>query len=177
MKDLKSEDYEKLGKAFWDAYTKYGFGNINKAEIDFSIYEILCRLNIVDDASSTKMISYQLQTTPQFIKKCKEYRLYSGNIDDNTIKAQVVELVKCACIEKNKIVMMNNIVFPLYLKTLSLKSGSTFNIEVKADVVKFDVPTFLQILSCIGIEIKITEIPDGASAEEVLNTVKEFLKK
>ena len=47
----------------------------------------------------------------------------------------------------------------------------------KADVVKFDVPTFLQILSCVGIDIKITEIPDGASAEEVLNTVKEFLKK
>ena len=154
----KEIDYEALGKELWKLYSEKGFAIKNKSDTDAEIYEILCKLGIIDDTQSALIIGRKLNTTESSIKKIKEDRFYKHKIDDETLKKQVKEIFQSDQIKigkgNDKITFtVVNIAAKLYIEEILHNSKQNYDYTNNPNNISMSIETFVYIAEQIGCDL------------------------
>ena len=163
----KEIDYKELGKEFWKFYSKKGFAIKNKSDADAEIYEILCKLGIIDDTKSALLIGRKLNTTESSIKKIKEDRFFKHKIKDEILKEQVKEIFQSNQIKVSKgsdkiTFTIANIAAKLYIEELLHNSKKNYDYTNSPNNISMSIETFVYIAEQIGCDL-------NAGLKKILN--------
>ena len=151
-------DYKELGKEFWKFYSKKGFAIKNKSDVDAEIYEILCKLCIIDDTKSALLIGRNLNTTESSIKKIKEDRFFKHKIKDEILKEQVKGIFQSDQIKVTKgsdkiTFTIANIAAKLYIEELLHNSKKNYDYTNSPNNISMSIETFVYIAEQIGCDL------------------------